>query len=407
MILKDAILARIPLITCQTTDPLNAPAIIGDFAGMPVTHKDDFDLDEFRDSKTGAPIEQALGAVVVVKPFGDINQTYEEIYQFCIDANMSVILLNTEYSSPLFTDLGVIPVPHKRIEALFKIALDDDTNLPDYISTVNGLDLKNIAEIIKLTDQRDGAVTVQGLLQTRQAVAPKIEGLAQLNLNLPFYSPMLEVVEWVKTNKGYIKCDDIDPRLRPRGLMFTGMSGCGKTQGAKYLARELGLPLFKLDLNNLLTRWYGESEGKLLAALTKIDEESPCVVLMDEVEKLFKGTDEGTTGRMLASLLWWLQERTSNAIVVMTCNDISSLPVELYRDGRLNGTIEFIGITDQGDAIKFIKDLIKTYKDVKEPKPAVIKKAVEVAYKDADARGVSHAELTGIAERLIKNANPL
>ncbi|APD18948.1 hypothetical protein [Vibrio phage J14] len=41
-------------------------------------------------------------------------------------------------------------------------------------------------------------------------------------------------------------------------------------------------------------------------------------------KNLFKGTDEGTTGRMLASLLWWLQERTSNAIVIMTCNDISS-----------------------------------------------------------------------------------
>src|SRR5206468_11885663 len=67
-----------------------------------------------------------------------------------------------------------------------------------------------------------------------------------------------------------------------------------------------------------------------------------CVLWLDELEKGFAGTqssafsDGGTTSRVFASFLTWLQEKTSAVFVVATANDISQLPPELLRKGRFD-----------------------------------------------------------------------
>ena len=51
----------------------------------------------------------------------------------------------------------------------------------------------------------------------------------------------------------------IDP---PRGLMLTGISGCGKTQISLCTASELGIPLIKFDVGSMMSKWVGETEAK-------------------------------------------------------------------------------------------------------------------------------------------------
>lgn len=410
MILELAVKAKVPLITCTTTDPLNAPNVISHLAGELVAHYDDLDLDEFKDAR-GNVSEELPANIIVVKPFGNINQSYEDIYEFCVAYNVCFVLLNTEYESPMFTNVGSLPTPTKLIANQFELVLDEaDTDvINDYVATVKGLDIKTVTEIIKMTLVRDEHISIEGIIKTRKAAVMDIEGLRQLSTDLRFYEPLDAIVDWVNVNANYIKGEDIDARLRPRGLMFTGLTGCGKTQGAKYIANRLGLPLYLLNLSNLLTRWYGESEGKLNVALQRIDDESPCVVLLDEIEKIFKGTDEGTTGRMLAQLLWWLQERTSSAIVVMTCNDLDALPSELYREGRLDSTIEFVGIQDSEAAARFVRHLLTTYDVANKPSPIIIEEIVNAAFADTPhgELGVTYAYLTAETERVVKELNPL
>lgn len=413
MILELALRGKVPLITCTTTDPLNAPNVISHLAGEVVGHFDDLDLDEFR-GKDGSCMYDAA-KIIVIKPFGEIQQSYEEIYEFCVDNDFCFVLLNTEYESPMLTKLGAIPVPTHLIANQFKLVVDfegeDDPIINDYVSTVKGLDIKTVSEIIKMTLVRDNHLSVEGVIKTRKSVVMDIEGLTQLSTELRFYEPMDEIVKWVNTNRDYIKRDDIDERLRPRGLMFTGLTGCGKTQGAKYIANSLGLPLYLLNLSNLLTRWYGESEGKLSNALQRIDDESPCVVLLDEIEKIFKGSDEGTTGRMLAQLLWWLQERNSSAIVIMTCNDLAALPSELYREGRLDAKIRFKGIQTLSAGEKFVSHLLKTYDVSNKPSKTLISEIVQSVFSDNDREdkedGVTYAALTAEVESQLKDLNPL
>ena len=102
---------------------------------------------------------------------------------------------------------------------------------------------------------------------------------------------------------------------------------------------------------------------------------SPCVVLIDEVEKALSGvassgqTDSGVSARLFGTMLTWLSDRTSDSFVVCTCNDISKLPPEYSRSERFDG-VWFLDLPDvqQRRAIwKIYLDLFGL--DPKQPKP--------------------------------------
>jgi SpoVK/Ycf46/Vps4 family AAA+-type ATPase len=102
----------------------------------------------------------------------------------------------------------------------------------------------------------------------------------------------------------------------------------------------------------------GSTEANIRQALKIADAMSPCVVMVDEVEKALAGvatsgqTDSGVTARLFGTFLTWLNDRTSDCYVVCTCNDISKLPPEFSRSERFDG-IWFLDLPgrQQKDAI--------------------------------------------------------
>lgn len=129
----------------------------------------------------------------------------------------------------------------------------------------------------------------------------------------------------------------------PRGAFLVGLPGCGKTHIAKAIATAWGVPLLKLDLNALKSKFVGESEANLRKAFKVIEAIGPCVVLADEIEKTLAGAtqgaaDGGVSADALGTFLTWMQERQGQAFVVATANDISALPPELLRKGRFDET---------------------------------------------------------------------
>jgi len=135
--------------------------------------------------------------------------------------------------------------------------------------------------------------------------------------------------------------------LRPRGVLFHGATGTGKTQAAKYLARQMGVITYRLDAGTTMNRYVGDSEKNMAAALKYLELAAPCVFLLDEVEKMFSGLgdDSGVGLRMLSNLLWWLEEHTSEIFTIMTTNDINAIPQELIRPGRVDSKIWLKGLT--------------------------------------------------------------
>lgn len=127
----------------------------------------------------------------------------------------------------------------------------------------------------------------------------------------------------------------------PKGALLVGIPGCGKSLTAKAVATAWGVPLLKLDLNALKSKFVGESEGNLRRALRTIEAIGRCVVWIDELEKALAGAtgggaDGGVSMDALGTVLNWMQERAGEAFVIATANDVTSLPPELMRKGRFD-----------------------------------------------------------------------
>ena len=133
----------------------------------------------------------------------------------------------------------------------------------------------------------------------------------------------------------------------PKGIMLLGVQGGGKSLAAKAVAGRLGVALLRLDFGALYNKFIGESERNLREALRTADVMAPCVLWCDEIEKGIAGGqgDEGTSKRLLGTLLTWMSERKSRVFLVATSNDISGLPAELVRKGRLD-EIFFVDLPD-------------------------------------------------------------
>ncbi len=133
-----------------------------------------------------------------------------------------------------------------------------------------------------------------------------------------------------------------------KGVMLLGVSGSGKSAFAKRLGYSVHRPTLVLDIGALMGSLVGQTEAALRKALKQIDAMSPCVVMIDEIEKAIStgGNDGGVSARILGSLLQWLNDRESDSFVVCTANDISKLPPEFTRAERFDG-IFFVDLPDK------------------------------------------------------------
>lgn len=124
----------------------------------------------------------------------------------------------------------------------------------------------------------------------------------------------------------------------PRGLLLTGVQGCGKSLAARAVSAAFGLPLLRMDPGSLYRKYFGESEANMRTALRTAERVAPCILWIDEIEKAFgRGdSDGGTAHRILGTFLTWLQEKRGTVFVMATANDISDLPPELLRKGRFD-----------------------------------------------------------------------
>jgi ATP-dependent 26S proteasome regulatory subunit len=125
----------------------------------------------------------------------------------------------------------------------------------------------------------------------------------------------------------------------PRGVLITGVPGCGKSLTAKAVAAAWGLPLLRFDIGRVFAGLVGSSEQNMRTAIRTAEATSPCVLWVDEIEKGFAsgaGGDSGTSARVFGTFLTWMQEKAAPVFVIATANDIERLPPELLRKGRFD-----------------------------------------------------------------------
>ncbi len=177
----------------------------------------------------------------------------------------------------------------------------------NYVKKVGNIEIIEVKENI---EQVGGLKTLKDWLLRKQKLYSQLEKANQYNIELP------------------------------KGMIITGVPGCGKSLTAKVSAAVLKMPLLRLDIGKVLGKYVGESEGNFKKSLSIAEAISPCVLWIDEIEKAFVGvggdSSNEVTTRLFGQFLTWLQEHTTPVFVIATANSIDKLPIEFLRKGRFD-----------------------------------------------------------------------
>ncbi|MHC4140031.1 MAG: AAA family ATPase, partial [Planctomycetota bacterium] len=223
------------------------------------------------------------------------------------------------------------------------------------VDALAGLSIREAERLIQRVAFDDGEVDESDVPRLRQAKAELLAADGALELfdvvdgGLDRVGGLDALKGWLDVRKRAIDSGGADSGLEPlRGILLTGIPGCGKSFMAKAIAASWERPLVLFDPARLYSKYLGESEERLAKTLATVDALAPAVLWIDEIEKGFSDAgdrDGGASKRLLGTFLRWLQERTADVFLVATANDVAALPPELTRKGRLD-EIFFVGLPD-------------------------------------------------------------
>jgi hypothetical protein len=378
--------AHLPFIAVHTDDPVNVRTILQHLSG-----------------KSLQPLPTAKNA-----PIGDMYLWWTEdpttvttdMYRKLCASTASCAVINPEKPNLLVYDTGILQTPTK----FFRQYLNDfvaEEQIEPVVQQLKGLSLKTAQEVVQLTMARCNSTAPQEIRKTRQMMGGETPGLSQLDTDYDFYEWPQPLQEWLTLNEGYFLDLNTPPQLVPRGLLLGGEPGVGKSMAAAVLAKHWDVPLFRLDISTSLNRYLGESESRIARNLQVIEQNAPCVWLLDEVEKLFiSNGDEGTTQRILSQMLWWLQYHKSRVLTIMTTNNLAGIPKELYRAERLDKVLHLEKLSLS--AAKLFA--AKVYESVLQHAPPPKRlKAVRELLETSDKGMYAHAEVRVMVYDAIKS----
>lgn len=283
-----------------------------------------------------------------------------------------------------------------------------DEFLKEVAISFKGLSQLEIENILSLAYAEDGELTKEDLAlifeQKRQMIIKSgILDMIPLKESMNDIGGLDNLKEWLSKKAKILKNIDKAKAFGvdvPKGVLITGVPGCGKSLNAKATAKLFEVPLLRLDMGRIMGKYVGESEANMRKAITLAEAIAPCVLWIDELEKGIAGVGGESGGadittRLFGSLLTWMQEKESVVFVVATANDITKLPPELLRKGRFD-EIFYVGLPKDAERKSIFEiHLSKRRKtDLKD---------IDMDLLVSKTKGYSGADIEGVVKESIEN----
>ncbi len=299
---------------------LNAGATIGEFISIRLAKI--YPAEEIVLTPTKANIDlkkqsESILAKLIDKPVvtGDIVEVLGAVYQ------------KTDPDNPMNQMMNMFMRSQKRRPTLGLLRLVVENTLPaNKIVKITRDTRIKVNKRVALLNVSGGIVTyddVGGLTDEIQRIREMVE--------LPLKHPEL----FHRLN--------IDP---PKGVLFYGPSGTGKTLMAKAVSQESNAYFISINGPEIMSKFYGASEGRLREIFDDAEKNAPSIIFIDEIDSIApkrsdtSGEVERRVVSQLLSLMDGLQGR-GHIIVVGATNRINALDEALRRPGRFDREIEF------------------------------------------------------------------
>lgn len=206
----------------------------------------------------------------------------------------------------------------------------------------------------------------------------------------PYLEKCLKRVLDEQRESELLRLNNLFPRKK---LLFIGPPGCGKTMSASVLASELGLPLFVIRLDGLISRYLGESISKLRLIFEAMYQ-MKAVYLFDEFDSIGttrNNNDLGEIKRVLNTFLMQIEKDDSNSLIIAATNLPEFLDKALIR--RFDDIVKFQP-PDENEIARLYK---KELHELKKSKSFDLKKIA------AHSEGLSFADIHRICEDVTKD----
>src|SRR5690625_632336 len=267
---------------------------------------------------------------------------------FNIPLELEKIIMMVEYGLPTYDEIKRLL--HEMIEMNRdnpRITIDlNDEEEESVIKAALGLTIQEAENSFALSLVMDGRLdikTVDHVLHEKQQIIKKNDILEYIprSLNMEDVGGLDNIKNWlIKRNGSWLGDAEEYGLPAPKGLLITGVPGCGKSLIAKAVSSLWNLPLLKLDMGKIFSGVVGSSEENMRQAIETAEAIAPSILWIDEIEKGLAGTnssgDSGTASRIFGTFLNWMQDKTEPVFLVATANDIQKLPPEFLRKGRFN-----------------------------------------------------------------------
>ena len=209
-----------------------------------------------------------------------------------------------------------------------------------------GLTLQEAENAFALAMVNDGTISIDDLkiiMDEKMQVIKKtgILEFVSTNLSIDDIGGLENLKSWLKKrNNSWSENAKKYCIPAPKGVLITGVPGCGKSLTAKAMSAIWQLPLLRLDLGKIFSGLVGSSEENMRRAIATAEAVAPSILWVDEIEKGLSGVnsggDSGVTSRIFGQFLTWMQEKEAPVFVIATANNINNLPPELMRKGRFD-----------------------------------------------------------------------